>query len=285
LSNNILPRIKVSDVGYHGSSESPMQILHMKSRVIDLGKVGIIATSLTDLYLNERLEKYLYEYMRYGTALAMLHGIGGGQTETALQIRELSPYLDLLDGRGNRIGHNQWIQRPSMVWDHQIEYNNPKRDSISIYQTSKESANDKKVILIYGFEFMNGFNKTKVDEIQIWRKAVQILGIYPLDKNKRHPLFKGVSLEDPLQELEILDIEEKKDSDPKTNYTVLSNRHNLVYHNNIMLFNTPILVKKDYNIDIRFVYPNGHAPCLSEVNEEIKIKGLVFEALGESLGY
>ena len=278
-----VPSIKPSSNNHCSASESPMAMLYMRAQKVDPNRIGMIATSLSDMFISEKMEKFIFEYIKYGVAQWSLSLLG--MTEAMLQVRELSPYLDLLDGNKKRIGHNQWIQTQEMAGDHHIDHNDPKRDSYSIYQTGKDVAIDKKIIIIYGLEFMNGFKKTKIDEIQIWRKNVQLLNKFPIDKNKKHPLFKGISYDDGLPDLELVNIE---DYNPRNlsqgqGCSVLSNRNNLVYHNNMFIFHTPIMIRLNDWMDLRFVYPNGHAPCLTEVNEEIKVKGLVFEGLGESI--
>src|SRR5690606_2090392 len=136
-------------------SESYMIQLHQMKQKIDIGRVGVLATGLIDLLINEDLKNLTNNMIAYGLAHYRLNR--PGYIEDALCIREISPYLDLLDGKGERIEHNQWFQKVTNFSESDPLVRLRMSDdmySIPIYQTNKDVSNDHKAYIIYGLEFL-----------------------------------------------------------------------------------------------------------------------------------
>jgi hypothetical protein len=164
-------------------SESQMQILWQKKQTVDLGRVGHLSglhPSLTSLDL-----RTLHDTMSaFAIAQAMLQGIGGGQTETAMTVRTLIPSLDLCDGTGASaavITSSQWRQPTTMAGTQNYATNTgADSDYISCYVTDKLAKNDQKVIIIYGLRAVgvgNTHQGTVVKSIQwqFWRKGTKLI--------------------------------------------------------------------------------------------------------------
>jgi hypothetical protein len=240
---------------------------------IDIGRVGVLATSLVDLLINEDLKNLTNNMIAYGLAHYRLAKMG--YIEAALCVREISPYLDLLDGKGQSIEHNQWFQNIPT-----FNISNPlirlRKDdnmySISIYQTSKEVGNDQKTYIIYGLEFLNDYRNRDVEAIEFWRKHTKLICRYNIDRNQRPPLYKYKDIQD------IYNVEDDKDKEDN-NISLIKNTTNLIYHNNMIIFQTPIMFKLNDEMEIRFRYRKD----MNRAHDEIKLKGIVVEPLGMTL--
>jgi hypothetical protein len=162
-----------------------MMILWSKKQTIDLGRVGHLSglhQSLTSLDL-----RTLHDTMAaFAVAQAMLQGVGGGQTETGLTVRQIVPNLDLTAGDvvgtpdANILSAN-WRQPTlvSTVQNYATTTGNDT-DNISAYTTSKNAKNDQKVIIMYGLRAVGVGNihsgtVTKSNQWQFWRKGTKLI--------------------------------------------------------------------------------------------------------------
>lgn len=252
-------------------SESYMMTLHKMKQTIDVGRTGLLATSLVDLFINKDLQALTNTMIAYGLAQYRLSKIG--YTEAALVVREISPYLDLLDGKGERIEHNQWFQKVTNFSEYDPLERSRMPDSmysIPIYQTNKDVANDHKVYIIYGLEFLNDFRGRDVEFVEFWRKGVKLICRYNIDKSQRSPLYKYKDV----QNIYNVDDEDKDKED--NNISFVQNTTNLIYHNNMIIFQTPIMWKLNDMMEVRFRYTKD----TKRSHDEIKLKGIVVEPLG-----
>ena len=153
-----------------------MQILWQKKQTIDLGRVGHLSglhPALTSLDM-----RTLHDTMSaFAVAQGMLQGIGGGQTESALTVRTLIPSLDLTDATDTAITSSQWRQPVSGNYTTATAAD---ADIATIYQTSRTSKNDQKVIIIYGLRAVgvgNTHSATCVKSVQwqFWRKGTKLI--------------------------------------------------------------------------------------------------------------
>jgi hypothetical protein len=240
---------------------------------IDIGRVGVLATSLIDLLINKDLKNLTNNMIAYGLAYYRLAKMG--YIEAALCVREISPYLDLLDGKGQRIEHNQWFQKVTDFHEDNISPLKTFGDkiySVPIYQTGKEVANDQKAYIIYGLEFLNDYRNRDVEAVEFWRKGYKLICRYNIDRNQRPPLYKYKDIQGIYN---VEDDENKEDN----NISIVQNTTNLIYHNNMIIFQTPIMFKLNDEMEIRFRYRKD----MNNAHDEIKLKGIVIEPLGMTL--
>jgi len=256
-------------------SENAMGILHKKAQTIDLDKVGVISCGLIDFYLNDELRKHNEQMIKYGVAQAMLQNLGGGMTEAALAVREIIPSLDLLDGEGNPLKDNNWVQPHPFKRYGQPDGNYYGMDYYSVYTTSKQSKNDQKVMIITGLEFLNGYNGVAAEEVQFWRKGVKLIDRIPIPK-QNNTMYKG------FDKIDFVNPPTDPHEGKALDGSILSNKNNLVYHNNMMILKTAIMFKKDDLADIKFAYSGNIRRTVAD-HDEIKLKGWVFEALGSTV--
>jgi hypothetical protein len=261
---------KYSDYLFKSMSESHMMQLYRKKATVDVGRTGLIATSLIDLFVNKDLGTLTNSMMQYGIAQYML--TSGYNIEAALCIREISPYIDLLDGKGKQIEHNQWIQNITNFGNYDSLVRSRMSDdmySIPIYQTNKEVSNDQKIYIIYGLEFLNDYRHRDVEFVEFYRKGTKLICRYNIDRSQKPPLYKYKDVEN------IYNVDEDKDKEDD-NISLIKNTTNLIYHNNMIIFQTPIMFKLNDLMEIRFRYRKD----MNRAHDEIKLKGLVFEPLG-----
>jgi hypothetical protein len=259
-------------------SENQKQILYYKSRTIDLQRMGSMhTTNLTYLLAYDKTyTDYIEHTIRWTVAQAMLQGVGGGTTEGALIVRDLSPMYDLLNGLTNgppeMIWHNQWIQD---YWygiataKSSIGYDNAMVGAFDMYLTDRNVRNDQKVIVIYGIELLNPNRKPLAQEIQFWRGSVKLSARYPLD-------FK-TAMAPP--EIKNIYLDEEKGNVKSKGITLAKNTF---YHNPVMFFDEPIIYKKDDLLKIRAVVPFSKLDVSTkEYNkDEVKLLGFVVEPIG-----
>lgn len=160
-----------------------MTILWSKKQTIDLGRAGHLSglhPSLTSLDL-----RTLHDTMAaFALAQAMLQGIGGGQTEGALTIRKIIPSLDLIDnvtspGTDTIITNSNWRQPPGITSNYTTNTGDDTT-AVSVYLTTKNSNNDKKVIIMYGLRAVGVGNQhsgtiVKSVQWQFWRKGTKLI--------------------------------------------------------------------------------------------------------------
>lgn len=160
-----------------------MQILWSKKQTIDLGRAGHLSglhPSLTSLDL-----RTLHDTMAaFAMAQAMLQGIGGGQTEGALTVRQIVPSLDLTDnftapGTDTLIASSNWREPPGTSSNYGTN-SGADTDAISVFTTTKASKNDQKVMIIYGLRAVgvgNVHNGTVVKSVQwqFWRRGTKLI--------------------------------------------------------------------------------------------------------------
>lgn len=249
-----------------------MMQLHQMKQKIDIGRVGVLATSLVDLLINEDLKNLTNNMIAFGLAHYRLNK--PGYIEAALCVREISPYLDLLDGKGERIEHNQWFQKITNFSDDLITRSRSSDDmySVSIYQTNKEVSNDYKTYIIYGLEFLNDYRSRDVEFVEFWRKGVRLICRYNIDRNQKPPLYKYKDVQNIYN---VEDDEDKEDND----ISIVQNKTNLIYHNNMIIFQTPIMFKLNDMMEVRFRYRKD----TQRSHDEIKLKGIIIEPLGMSV--
>src|SRR3982751_4349896 len=209
-------------------SESFLQILHTKAQQIDIGRTGLLATTINDFLLHPDISKLLNELIKIGLAQGILQGVF--PLEAAAIVREISPYRDLLDGRGEKIQHNQWVQptRPMLFFS---SYSMEKEKTISMYKTDKESKNNQKIIIIYGVEFLNGWTNRNVERIEFCRGVVKTIST--LDIQKTPPNILNMKMETPIMPIAGLDSE--TDEPTKQTPSLITGVPNTIYHNDMML--------------------------------------------------
>ena len=218
-----------------------MQILWSKKQTIDLGRVGHLSglhPSLTSLDL-----RTLHDTMSaFAVAQAMLQGIGGGQTETAITVRQIVPSLDLTDGTNSDavITSSQWRQ-PVNTANNYTTTTGADTDYISAYTTSKNGKNDQKVIIIYGLRAVgvgNTHHGTVVKSIQwqFWRKGTKLIDRWYIEQ------LNSAS-------------------------------------ENFVAAVTPVMLKKDDSGEIR-IMPDALTPADANKYDRLHVLGVVAESLG-----
>lgn len=255
-------------------SESNILNLHRKKMSVDLGRAGLIATSLIDQFVSEGLGKLSSSMMQFGLAQAMLSELSN--IEAALCIREISPYIDLLDGKGNRISHNQWFQDVPNFYDYDPLSRQRLSDemfAIPVYNTNRDVNNDRKVYLIYGLEFLNDFRRRDVEFVEFWRRGTKLIMRFNIDRNQKLPLYKYQDIQDIA-----FPADDEEEGVKEFKISEFKNKHNIVYHNNMLIFGTPIMYKPNDIMEIRFRYRRD----MNRAHDEIKLKGFVVEPLGLS---
>lgn len=252
-------------------SENPYVTLHRMSQQVDLGRVGVIATSLVDLFISEDLKNMTNKMMSLAVAQALLNHIAN--TESELVIREISPYLDLLNGKGEQLDSNQWVQKNNFYgMDTLDKAKFPfSMRAVSIYRTNREVKNDRKIYLIYGVEFLNDYRLRNVEFIEFKRSNDRIELRVPIDYQTRPPLYKAKNIEKVLWPEE-----QEEDVDIPVSF---HGSRKLIYHNNMLLFQTPIMYKVNDIMNIIFRYKQN----INHSQDEIKLKGFVVEHIGETI--
>ncbi len=223
-------------------SESQMQILWQKKQTIDLGRVGHLSglhPSLTSLDL-----RTLHDTMSaFAVAQAMLQGIGGGQTETAITVRQLVPSLDLTEGvtgADAAITSSQWRQ-PVNTATNYTTITGADTDYVSAYTTSKNAKNDQKVMILYGLRAVgvgNTHSGTVVKSVQwqYWRKGTKLIDRWYIEQ-----LNSAAE--------------------------------------NFVAAVTPVMFKKDDSGEIR-IFPDALTPADANKYDRLQILGVVAESLG-----
>lgn len=172
-----------------------MTILWSKKQTIDLGRAGHLSglhPSLTSLDL-----RTLHDTMAaFAMAQAMLQGIGGGQTEGALTVRKIIPSLDLVDnfttpGTDTTITASNWRQPPGLTSFYATQ-TGADTEAVSTYLSTKNSNNDKKVIIMYGLRAVgvgNQHNGTIVKSVQwqFWRKGTKLIDRWYIEQLNSAP--------------------------------------------------------------------------------------------------
>lgn len=165
-------------------SESQMAILWQKKQTIDLGRVGHLSglhPSLTSLDL-----RTLHDTMSaFAVAQALLQGIGGGQTENALSVRQVVPSFDFTNAAGtttdDAIVSNMWRQPTAQASTANYTLATGIESATeSIYFLSKNSKNDQKIVILYGLRAVGVGNQhsgtvARSLQWQFWRKGVKLI--------------------------------------------------------------------------------------------------------------
>ena len=177
-------------------SESQMAILWQKKQTIDLGRVGHLSglhPSLTSLDL-----RTLHDTMSaFAVAQALLQGIGGGQTENALSVRQIVPSFDftnpLATTADTAVDTNDWRQ-PALnsATDNYANATGKEADTESIYFLSKNSKNDQKIVILYGLRAVGVGNQhsgtvTRSLQWQFWRKGVKLIDRWYIEQLNSAP--------------------------------------------------------------------------------------------------
>lgn len=217
-----------------------MQILWQKKQTIDLGRVGHLSglhPSLTSLDL-----RTLHDTMSaFAVAQAMLQGIGGGQTETAITVRQLVPNLDLTNGADDSaITLSNWRQPVSTAANYTTQLGDDAT-YVAVYTTSKQAKNDQKVIIIYGLRAVgvgNTHHGTVVKSVQwqFWRKGTKLIDRWYVEQ-----LNSAAE--------------------------------------NFVAAVTPVMFKKDDSGEIR-VFPDGITQVDANKFDRLQVLGVVAESLG-----
>lgn len=159
-------------------SEDAMIQLHRRKQGVDLGKLGLYSgthVALTGLDL-----RTLRDTMAaFAVAQAQINVIG--TTESGLTVRPIYQNLDLLDATNSNavIASTQWRQPP-------VTGNYSQTDGATtqaIYTTDRNSKNDQKILVIFGFRAINiGNTRTqpflKSTQAHFWRKGTKIIDIW-----------------------------------------------------------------------------------------------------------
>jgi hypothetical protein len=214
-----------------------MHRLYQKAKQVDMGKVGHVSG-----FKETAVPKhYREQVMKIAIAYAMSQGIGGGQTETSLTVRNFLPKFDFGDEDDKLFKNNDW----TFEYDRFASY--PHRDMTNIEppylkykiiaQTSKFTRNDQKVYILFGFKYLDTNKALNAQEIQVWRRGTKLLDRFPLPK----------FAEDRPRKLDI--------------------------------FETPCLFKKDDLMQIR-VDLKEPPPLGEQIHDRIQFLGFVVESLG-----
>lgn len=158
-------------------SEDAMIQLHRRKQGVDLGKLGLYSgthVALTGLDL-----RTLRDTMAaFAVAQAQINVIG--TTESGLTVRPIYQNLDLLDA------NNSDATIASTVWRQPYSSNYTATDGATtqiVYHTDRNSKNDQKILVIFGFRAVNvGNTRTqpflKSTQAHFWRKGTKIIDIW-----------------------------------------------------------------------------------------------------------
>ena len=156
-------------------SEDAMIQLHRRKQGVDLGKLGLYSgthVALTGLDL-----RTLRDTMAaFAVAQAQINVIG--TTESGLTVRPIYQHLDLLNASSTAVA--------STVWRQPVTSNYTSTDGFTaqtIYTTGRDSKNDQKILVIFGFRAINiGNTRTqpflKSTQAHFWRKGTKIIDIW-----------------------------------------------------------------------------------------------------------
>jgi hypothetical protein len=239
-------------------------------QTVDLGKVGVIATSLIDLFVSDELRKLIHGIMQLGVGQALINHIA--PSESQLVIREISPYLDLVDGNLKQFESNQWIQKNNLYGLDKLDAARMPYSmrAVSMYRTDKNVYNDQKIYIIYGLEFLNDYKGRNVEFIEFRKSNDKVMLRVPIDM-QRPPLYKAVDIMKVLYPEEV-----DKDVDIPVSFY---GAKKLIYHNNMLIFNFPIMYKVNDMMNIVFRYKDE----IMYPQDEIKLKGFVVEHIGRTI--
>jgi hypothetical protein len=112
----------------------------------------------------------------FAVAQAQINVIG--TTESGLTVRPIYQNLDLLDASGTGIDSTVWRQPVSSNYTNTNGYTTQ-----TIYLTDRNSKNDQKILVIFGFRAINiGNTRTqpflKSTQAHFWRKSTKIIDIW-----------------------------------------------------------------------------------------------------------
>lgn len=134
-----------------------------KISTIDLGRLGAIL-GINQRYMSSEQDSVI-KYLLVSEALLL--GIGGGQTETALCLREIYPHLDFKSSETTMITYPKWAQPDPRI--NPNGYTSGYTNSylpIPIYSTDKSVGLEHKIMVLYGAIIPASCN---VGEILLWK--------------------------------------------------------------------------------------------------------------------
>lgn len=164
--------------------QESLRILDSKKDCIYPFNIGAVLDKIYPLLFKERNNNYfplsMQQYMNtlsYATAQAILDNIS--THESGILIRHLDRRLDFTDYQGSVLNNSEWF---TMGMEHttRAEFNLDEYTQRSdfknhvVYQTNRNSNNDRKVILIYGF--IGDYN---IRFITVSRSNLKIIGRFP----------------------------------------------------------------------------------------------------------
>ena len=171
---------KVTD-GFGYNSGASLAILQRQKGRVDLHRIGLMSGVYPSI-ASPTIRLIQESAIKYAVAQAILDNIA--TRESSLVVRDLFPDIDLLDGRGKPITNREWIQ-------YNVRANRKctqPSDAQAVYTTGKECNNERKVIIIWGFENL-GHNR--VNCIIIKRSQVKTIDVIDSSNLKFTDYFTG----------------------------------------------------------------------------------------------
>jgi hypothetical protein len=266
------------------SEEPLLSKVWLKSKQIDLGRLGLNATTEVLAFNHKDPENRFVKYMDSLKSFALAYSMnyGGIQlgNEAAYVIRDLSPMEDLVDSQFNRFKHNQWIQD-----DIRVGYEKRKNEDIyfaDVYFTSKDVNNDRKNIMIYGLEFTNPFRASSAQRIEFWRANVKLISWLDIGSiSKTTPIDYAKFKTEP-------DVEVQMDTKKNAIVNHINGEGMMVkdagpiYMNPSVYLTTPIFYRQFDILKVRLIMKSDKS-SLFEHPDEIKLKGFVVEPVGTTM--
>lgn len=136
--------------------------LHARSQTVDMSRLGMVSVNKPKWISPQRMKAYV----QYAIAQALLDNIG--QAEDGLCVRNIYPHHDLLDGNGDQLETDEWVQPASgynaetrlhpQPGQHRLGYAT-NDTTIDLYSTNMRCNNHRKVYLLYGFKNMKYFSQ------------------------------------------------------------------------------------------------------------------------------
>jgi|SRR5438132_3953345 len=135
------------------------------AETVEISNLGYMSVNKPKWIAPRRMQQYI----RYGIAQALLDNIG--QSPDGLAARNIYPHHDLLDGNGDQLRTDEWVQpaaaNRSAPYAEERPYGYASNDStIDLYSTNMNCRNHQKVYVLYGFKNMKYFSTPhREDEI------------------------------------------------------------------------------------------------------------------------
>lgn len=209
--------------------EHPLNRLRYTAENIDVTRAGLISSIPTPFGFPQSL---IEACIRFGLAQGLIDYISN--SEMGLCVRGILPEHDLRDGDGYKV--HRWKQGPY------------KKGRFKVYQTSRETDNDRKVIILFGARNLKPLYTSAACGMEVKGGAL-LQGVQEMYIQRAH-----------VKIIDIIDI-----SGLQTGESIW--------------FRTPILFKRNDDMVIMFNIPPENEGMI----DNIQLLGLVVEALGSHM--